>query len=97
MPESDGSANAQLPESPALEPVADTNATSDVFVSYASQDAPTANAVVAALEHRGLKCWIAPRDVRRSGMARGAGTRSSSSSRDPQKIRLRRFERDLSV
>jgi TolB-like protein/Tfp pilus assembly protein PilF len=34
-----------------------------VFVSYASQDAAVANAIVAALEHSGLKCWIAPRDV----------------------------------
>ena len=47
MPDSDGSAVA----------------TSDVFVSYASQDAAIANAVVAALEQQGLKCWIAPRDV----------------------------------
>lgn len=38
-------------------------ASSDVFVSYASQDAAIANAVVAALERQGLKCWIAPRDV----------------------------------
>jgi TolB-like protein/Tfp pilus assembly protein PilF len=38
-------------------------ASSDVFVSYASQDAAIANAVVAALERYGLKCWIAPRDV----------------------------------
>jgi TolB-like protein/cytochrome c-type biogenesis protein CcmH/NrfG len=38
-------------------------ASSDVFVSYASQDAAIANAVVAALEQQGLKCWIAPRDV----------------------------------
>jgi TolB-like protein/tetratricopeptide (TPR) repeat protein len=38
-------------------------ATSDVFISYASQDAAIANAVVAALEQQGLKCWIAPRDV----------------------------------
>lgn len=47
VPDSDGSAIA----------------TSDVFVSYASQDAAIANAVVAALEQQGLKCWIAPRDV----------------------------------
>jgi serine/threonine-protein kinase len=47
VPDSDGSAVA----------------TSDVFVSYASQDAAIANAVVAALEQQGLKCWIAPRDV----------------------------------
>jgi TolB-like protein/Flp pilus assembly protein TadD len=37
--------------------------TPDVFISYASQDAPLANTVVAALEREGLKCWIAPRDV----------------------------------
>jgi TolB-like protein/Tfp pilus assembly protein PilF len=33
------------------------------FISYASQDEAVANAVVAALERQGLKCWIAPRDV----------------------------------
>jgi TolB-like protein len=37
---------------------------SDVFVSYASQDASVANAVVENLEQQGIKCWIAPRDVR---------------------------------
>jgi TolB-like protein len=36
----------------------------DVFVSYASQDGPVANSIVANLEQRGLKCWIAPRDVK---------------------------------
>jgi hypothetical protein len=35
----------------------------DVFVSYASQDAAVANAVVENLEQHGIKCWIAPRDV----------------------------------
>jgi TolB-like protein len=35
----------------------------DVFISYASQDAAVANAVVVALERDGMKCWIAPRDV----------------------------------
>ena len=34
-----------------------------VFISYASQDAAVANAVVGALERAGLACWIAPRDV----------------------------------
>jgi len=34
-----------------------------VFISYASQDATVANAVVGALEYAGLSCWIAPRDV----------------------------------
>ena len=37
--------------------------THDVFISYASQDAGIASAIVTALERRGLKCWIAPRDV----------------------------------
>jgi hypothetical protein len=35
------------------------SATPDVFISYASQDAAVASAVVAALERHGLKCWIA--------------------------------------
>lgn len=39
------------------------SATPDVFISYASQDAAVASAVVAALERQGIKCWIAPRDV----------------------------------
>jgi TolB-like protein len=34
-----------------------------VFISYASEDAAVANAVVGALEGAGLACWIAPRDV----------------------------------
>ena len=35
----------------------------DVFLSYASQDAAVADAVVAVLESQGIRCWIAPRDV----------------------------------
>jgi hypothetical protein len=37
---------------------------SDVFVSYASQDAAVANSIVESLEAQGLKCWMAPRDVK---------------------------------
>jgi hypothetical protein len=37
--------------------------TPEVFVSYASQDTAIANAIVAALERHGVKCWIAPRNV----------------------------------
>ncbi len=40
-----------------------SNASSHVFISYASQDAAVANALVKALEGNGIKCWIAPRDV----------------------------------
>ena len=35
----------------------------DAFVSYASSDSSIANSLVLALEKRGLRCWIAPRDV----------------------------------
>src|ERR1700679_2158753 len=35
----------------------------DAFVSYANQDAAVADALCASLERRGIKCWIAPRDV----------------------------------
>jgi len=35
----------------------------DVFISYSSKDKPTADAACAALESRGMRCWIAPRDV----------------------------------
>ena len=35
----------------------------DIFISYSSKDKNVADAVCAALEGHGLKCWIAPRDV----------------------------------
>jgi len=35
----------------------------DVFISYAFEDKPTADAVCATLEAQGLRCWIAPRDI----------------------------------
>ena len=35
----------------------------DVFISYASQDAAVANAIVESLERHGIRCWFAPRDV----------------------------------
>jgi TolB-like protein len=34
-----------------------------VFISYASQDKAVADTIVATLEHAGIACWIAPRDV----------------------------------
>jgi nucleotide-binding universal stress UspA family protein len=37
---------------------------SDVFISYASQDAAVANSIVENLEQQGVKCWVAPRDVK---------------------------------
>jgi hypothetical protein len=35
----------------------------DVFISYASQDKPAADAACATLEAHGIRCWIAPRDI----------------------------------
>ena len=37
--------------------------THDVFISYSSADKPTADAACATLESKGLRCWIAPRDI----------------------------------
>jgi hypothetical protein len=36
----------------------------DVFISYSTIDKATADATCAALESAGIRCWIAPRDVR---------------------------------
>jgi hypothetical protein len=35
----------------------------DVFISYSSKDKPAADATCAVLESRGIRCWIAPRDI----------------------------------
>ena len=35
----------------------------DVFISYASRDKKVADAMCARLEQRGLRCWVAPRDI----------------------------------
>lgn len=35
----------------------------DVFISYSTKDKLTADAVCGTLEGRGIRCWIAPRDI----------------------------------
>ncbi len=35
----------------------------DVFLSYSSKDKPVADATCAVLEGRGIRCWMAPRDI----------------------------------
>lgn len=42
----------------------------DVFISYSARDKPYADAVCAKLEARGIRCWIAPRDIQ-PGMSWG--------------------------
>lgn len=34
-----------------------------VFISHSGKNRPVANAICHALEHKGIRCWIAPRDV----------------------------------
>lgn len=36
----------------------------DIFISYSSHDKTIADAIVAALEYNGLRCWSAPRDIK---------------------------------
>ena len=35
----------------------------DVFISYGHEDKLVADAACARLEARGIRCWIAPRDL----------------------------------
>jgi hypothetical protein len=35
----------------------------DVFISYSSKDKPVADTACALLEAKGIRCWIAPRDI----------------------------------
>ena len=35
----------------------------DVFISYANEDKSIADAICVRLESRGIRCWIAPRDI----------------------------------
>lgn len=44
----------------------------DVFISYSSKDKTTADAACNALESAGIRCWIAPRDIR-AGIEYAAG------------------------
>jgi hypothetical protein len=43
----------------------------DAFISYSSEDKTAANAACAMLEGAGIRCWIAPRDIR-AGQEYGA-------------------------
>src|SRR5256714_15290798 len=53
----------------------------DVFISHSSNNRPIANAVCAALESIGIRCWIAPRDVLPGRSYSGEITRAIQQSR----------------
>lgn len=36
----------------------------DVYISYSHENKSVADAVCSGLESRGIRCWIAPRDIR---------------------------------
>jgi hypothetical protein len=53
----------------------------DVFISHSTNNRSVANAVCAALERIGIRCWIAPRDVMPGRPYSGEITRSIQQSR----------------
>ena len=53
----------------------------DVFISHSTNNRPVANAVCAALERIGIRCWIAPRDVMPGRSYSGEITRAIQQSR----------------
>src|SRR6187402_436749 len=53
----------------------------DVFISHSSNNRTIANAVCAALESAGIRCWIAPRDVLPGRSYSGEITRAIQQSR----------------
>jgi TolB-like protein/Tfp pilus assembly protein PilF len=57
------------------------NASIYVFISYASQDAAVAGALVETLERQGVGCWIAPRDVKPGALYADAIVRAISSAK----------------
>src|SRR5476651_1427362 len=44
-------------------PPSGSDADAHLFISHSSQDTTLATRLVEECEHRGVKCWIAPRDV----------------------------------
>jgi hypothetical protein len=52
-----------------------------VFISYASHDVSVATALVEVVERSGLRCWIAPRDVRAGALYADAIVRAISGAR----------------
>jgi hypothetical protein len=53
----------------------------DVFISHSSRDKPVSDAVCAALENVGIRCWVAPRDVQPGRSFAGEITRAIQQSK----------------
>src|SRR6266480_6725622 len=53
----------------------------EVFISHSSLDKPVADAVCAALEGAGVRCWLAPRDVQPGRSFAGEITRAIQRSK----------------
>ena len=53
----------------------------DVFISHSTKDKSVSDAVCAALENAGIRCWIAPRDVRPGRSFAGEITRGIQQSK----------------
>lgn len=53
----------------------------DVFISHSAQNREVADAICAALEKAGIRCWVAPRDVRPGRSFPGEITRAIQQSK----------------
>ena len=53
----------------------------DVFISHSAQNREVADAICAALEKTGIRCWVAPRDVRPGRSFPGEITRAIQQSK----------------
>ena len=53
----------------------------DVFISHSAQDKKVSETICAALEQNGIRCWIAPRDVRAGKSFPGEITRAIQQSK----------------
>jgi hypothetical protein len=53
----------------------------DVFISHSTQDKTVSDAICAALENEGLRCWVAPRDVQPGRSFAGEITRAIQQSK----------------
>jgi TolB-like protein/Tfp pilus assembly protein PilF len=73
--------SGEVPESEGGQPPTDPPARLHVFISYASQDAAVAAALVEALERHGVACWIAPRDIKAGALYADAIVRAISSAK----------------